>query len=298
MDFALLHPILGYLPRYAHARRLGWVPPGSVPLSDYVLLRRVSIERADQPIPYAALRANALDPYSTIDPLLDGVPRLVEQGLLDQSGDMYVLTAAGRTLLTDGERDANDYAASRIHLFRDDLDHLASALHDVTEALRLAPEPTVKTHQDRVPLLRRFDTRQSPPIQLEYAVYALQRARDDAHIAAWRAAGLEGPEIELLSHLWATHASTQDELVDLARARMQPDDVSAVLARLDRHGYANLAAGSVAISDRGREVRDFIEHETDRMYFAPWPSIDAGWVFRQLETVVMGLPPGNQPSRG
>jgi len=296
MNTTHLRPIVGYLPRYAFSRRLGWTPPGSGPLPDYLLLRRVAIERGDEPVTYTALHKNALNPYSTIDTLLDGLPRLVELGLLNQFGDTYELTTVGRDVLTHGERDANDYTASQIHLLPDDLARLASTLQDVTERQRSAPEPADKAHQHRVPFLRRFDPRRLPPIQLEYAMYALQRSRDDAHIAAWRTAGLEGPEIELLSLIRTTGVTTDSELVELAYARMRPGDVVAFLNRLERTGYVMVGTGKVTISDRGREVRDRIEHETDRIYFAPWPNIDAGWVIGQLETLVVGLAlPSHRP---
>lgn len=289
MEHATLRAIVDVLPRYAHARRAGWAPASAMPtpvtLPEYLLLRRVAIERDAAPIPYAELRANALDPYRIADPFLDRLPRLVELGLLDQSGDDYALTPLGRDLLTRGERAANDYAAGRIRLPFDDLTRLASTLHDVAERQRLAPEPDDKAHQDRVPRLRRFDQRQAPPIQLEYALYALQRARDDAHIAAWRAAGFRGPALALLSYVWAGDASTSTGLMELTRDRMRPEDTAALLGDLERDGYVTLEFPAVTITNRGREVRDEIERETDLVYFAPWPDIDAGWVRDRLLTL-------------
>lgn len=297
MDHSAQRAIVNLLPRYAHTRRAGWTPPsvmpGRITLPEYLLLRRVAIERVDAPIPYAELRENALNPYSTVDPFLDQLPRLVELGLLDQSDAEYTLAPLGRDLLTRGERAANDYAAGRIRLPPNDLARLASTLHDVAERQRRAPEPADKAHQDRVSRLRRFDQRQTPPIQLEYALYALQRARDDAHIAAWRAAGLQGPELELLSRVWAGEASTSAELVELTRDRMHlhPEDVATLLDKLERDGYVVLDFQAVTISGRGRAVRDEIERETDRMYFAPWPEMDAEWVCNRLEALTAALTP-------
>ncbi len=295
MEHTTLRAIVDLLPRYAHARRAGWTPasvlPGSIALPEYLLLRRIAIERDDAPIPYAELLANALNPYSLLDPFLDRLPQLVELGLLDQSGDDYALTSLAHDLLTRGERAANDYAAARIRLPPDDLARLASTLYDLAERQRSAPEPADKAHQDRVPRLRRFDQRQAAPIQLDYALYALQRARDDAHIAAWRAAGFRGPALELLSHLWAGDAATSDELVKLTRDRMRPDDVAALLDGLERDGYIARKFPVVAITGRGREVRDEIERQTDRMYFAPWPELDADWVRDQLEALTAVLTP-------
>ncbi len=292
MEYSPLWPIVDVLPRYAHTRRAGWMPASVMPriaLPDYLLLRRVAIERDDPAIPYDALRANALNPYSTVDPFLDRLPRLVTLGLLHQSGDDYMLTPLGRELLTRSERAANDYAAARIHLPPADLERLATTLHDVAERQRQAPEPSDKAHQDRVPRLRRFDPRQSPPTELEYALYALQRARDDAHIAAWRAAGFRGPTLELLSRLWTGEALTSAALVVQMRGQMHPEDVTALLEELERDSYVALELSAVTITDRGREVRDAIERETDRVYFAPWPDIDAEWVRGRLEALAAAL---------
>ena len=285
--------IVDLLPRYAHARRAGWTPasvmPGRITLPEYVLLRRAAIERDEAPIPYAELRANALDPYSTIDQFLERLPRLVELGLLDQLGDEYALAPLGHHLLSRGEHAANDYAAGRIRLPPRDLARLASTLHDLAERQRRAPEPADKAHQNLVPRLRRFDPRQAPPFQLEYALYALQRARDDAHIAAWRASGFRGPAIELLSRVWSGDASTSAELVGLTQDRMRPKDVAALLDDLERDGYVALELPVVTITDRGREARDAIERETDRLYFAPWGEFDAEWVRDRLEALTSAL---------
>ena len=75
MDRPNLRAIVDLLPRYAHAHRAGWTPV-RIPLPDYLPLRRIAIERDDGPVPYTELRANALDPYRTIDPFLDRLPRL------------------------------------------------------------------------------------------------------------------------------------------------------------------------------------------------------------------------------
>ena len=267
----------------------GQVYPGYITLPEYVLLRRVAIEREDEPIPAAELRANLPDPYSLVDPILDRLPRLVELGVLDRSGDIYALAPAGRELLTRSERAANDYAATRYYLPPGDLERLASALHDVTERQRLAAEPADKAHQDRVPRLRRFDPRRTPPVMLEYALYALQRARDDAHIAAWRAAGLGGPALDLLSRVWAGDARTSAELVELTRGRLSPQDVAAQLDDLARDGYVTLQLPHLTITGHGRDVRDAIERETDRVYFAPWPEMDAEWVRGRLEALAASL---------
>lgn len=293
MERCDLRPIVDLLPRYAHQRRAGWSPTavghGNLSLSDYLLLRRVAIERDEPPVPEAALRANALDPYSTIDTFLDGLPRLVELGLLSQSTEGLALTSQGQGLLTRGEHAANDYAAARFHLAPVDLAPLATTLHDIADRQRQAPEPADKVHQRMVPRLRRFDARQTPAVLLEYALYALQRARDDAHIAAWCAIGIRGPSLGLLTHVWEREAISLDGLVELAGTRLHRQDVTRLLPELERDGYAEVMDSIVRITERGREVRNAIESETDRVYFAPWPEFDVARVREQLETLTSNL---------
>lgn len=260
--------IVDLLPRYAHARRRGWTPTprlhDRITLPAYVLLRQVATLRDDGPIPLDELHATLANPYCTVDSTLDQMPQLVALKLLDQEGNAYTLASAGHTLLMRGEHEANDYAAARLGLPSDDLARLAATLHNIAERQRLAPEPPEKAHQDRVPRLRRFDGPQTPPVLLEHALYALQRARDDAHIAAWQTAGFRGPPLELLSRIWAGDAATVAELVALTHDRMRPEDVTALLEELAHDGPVVGDGAPVTITDRGQTVSAGIERETDR----------------------------------
>lgn len=280
------------LPRYLRTRRAGWPPlpemQGRVAIPEYVLLRGIACELDTAPIAYNELRDKLFNPYSTIVPLLDRLPRLLELGLLAYE-DGYSLTAAGHELLTRAERSANDYAAARMRVPPDELERLASTLADIAEQLWLAPEPTDKAHQRRIGRLRRFDDRETAPILLEYAIYALWMARDDAHNAAWRAAGFRGPPFELLSRVWAGEAASSAELIEQTRDSMRPEDVEALLGELACEGYLELRAKDVSLTAHGRRARDAIEHETDRVYFAPWPALDARWVRDRLEALVEAI---------
>jgi hypothetical protein len=235
------------------------------------------------------LQAHALNPYGTVDSFLDGLPHLVECGFLDSTEDVYRVTVKGRDLLMQGEQAANDYAAGRYTLEPDDLERLAVTLTDITTRQHHAPEPMVKAHQDRVPHLQRFDPRPAPAVHLEHAIYALQRARDDAHIAAWRAAGLTGPLIELLSRVWAGTAVTVDTLAEHVCGRMLFAHVTETVAQLEDAGHVAVTGTSITLTPIGRDIRNEIEVETDRMYFAPWPAVDAGWIRDQITIITTQL---------
>ncbi len=72
---------------------------------------------------------------------------------------------------------------------------------------------------------------------------------------------------------------------------MRAEDVAALLDELERAGYVSLEYPAVTITDRSRQVRDAIERETDRVFFAPWPDIGAEWVSDQLEALGAALSP-------
>ncbi len=72
---------------------------------------------------------------------------------------------------------------------------------------------------------------------------------------------------------------------------MRPEDVAELLDELEHDGYVMLQLPAVTITSRGRDVRNAIERETDRVYFAPWPEIDVEWVRDQLEAVATAFAP-------
>lgn len=293
MDMSASRAIVDLVPKYAHARRSGWVPPlvseVHVSLSDYLILRRIAIESDAPLVPLADLRSNARNPYATVDPFLDDLSHLVERQLLIARGDLVGLAPRGRVVLKHGEPAANDYAARRIRLSAQDLGYLADVLSLVTECQWQSSEPACKAHQGRGRRLRQFDPRETAPVRLEFAMYGLQRARDDAHIAAWKAAGFHGPDIQLLSLLWTGRAGSAHDLREITGVTFRQDDVDVWLDDLEQLGVIDCCEELVSITPQGRETRNAIEQETDRIYFSPWPPLDTKRVIELLTELAAGF---------
>ena len=118
--------------------------------------------------------------------------------------------------------------------------------------------------------------------QLDAAVYGLWQVRDDCHMAAWRASGRTGPEVEVLTRLWREEAADDAALADLL-THLRPEDVTATLARLRKDGLVERNALKTTAAGAG--VRQKIEDETDRLFFTPWPD-DVGakgaWIAERL----------------
>ena len=104
------------------------------------------------------------------------------------------------------------------------------------------------------------------------AVYALWMARDDSHNAAWRAAGFDGPTFDLLSRVWSGEATTVPALIEAMRDFQRPEDVTRGIASLVAAGYISQHGDTLRLTVAGRSARTAIEAETDRVYFAPWPT--------------------------
>lgn len=72
------------------------------------------------------------------------------------------------------------------------------------EALRQLP-PMMPQFLRKRRAIYNLSTQHSYPVmvQIEQAIYDLWMARDDAHVEAWRAAGLEGPAMAALTQVWS-----------------------------------------------------------------------------------------------
>jgi hypothetical protein len=129
-------------------------------------------------------------------------------------------------------------------------------------------------------------------VQLESAIFALWMARDDAHIAAWRAEGLSGPHLDLLTCLWTGEAHTLHELIGAFQHSQHPDDVLEGITVLTEAGYVLVDGERITLTANGQQVRNHIEEETDRIYFTPWPPLtpeDLNWLHSSLQRVCDAL---------
>lgn len=238
------------------------------------------------------LRANLGNPYATLRPELAHLPALAEAGYVTRSGDEYAVTDAGRTVFGRVEAARTAYLASLAlpGVPPADVTRLADTLRWLGGQMWEAPEPYTKTHQARI---RRVAAPPdaAPMIRLLDAVYALWFARDDAHMAAWREVAFAGPVFDLLTHLWEGKADTQAALVAAVAERQTADDVTAGLRFLMAAGYARPDGDALRLTPLGRTVRETLEGETDRVYFAPWPpDADVVWLRDTLAAVIAALP--------
>jgi hypothetical protein len=293
--------LVDLLPQFLKRRRSGFGRGGLQALLEesrltrpaFFLLRAI-VEETDPGVGMTEteLRANLFNPYATVNAALDLLPTLVEQGKLTQDGERYIVTVAGRDPIERSERGAHAYLATLEPIPADDLTRLADTLRAIAERMWSAPEPAIKAHQARVCRLVPVSTN-AAMVRLDVAVYTLWTARDDAHMAAWRAAGFDGPTVDLLSRLWSHGRHTLADLTEVMRPSQRPQDIEAGVEALISAGYVARDRDVLQLTPQGRVTRDWIEAETNRMYFAPWPPLtlnEVAWLRGALQTVCERLP--------
>ena len=206
-------------------------------------------------------------------------------GLVAEKDGRWDLTPAGRDLMKRVRREADVYLGSLPSpLAREDLVRLAALLGRAFEAIAASLDRRWHSHIPRAARMAGDDSH--PMVALENAVYGLWQARDDCHMAAWRQAGLDGPTLDTLTRVWRGEAANEEELAAKLTSQ-RPVDVAGELARLRRDGLV-VADGPLRTTDQGARVRQAIEDETDRLFFAAWPD-DVGaaahWIREKLAAV-------------
>ncbi len=275
--------IVPLLPLFLRLRRRGWsglrtildahaIPPDAL----FLLLAMTEEVDATTVLTRAELRERLFNPYIAHEPeVFAALPGMVARGFLAGNDAGYRVTPAGFHVAQALEESARAQLAhlrplpiAELATLADDLAILAAALWD-------APEPIAKPHQTRMRhrLVTTHDT--APLVRSEAAIAALWLARDDAHMAAWRAADYSGPVVDVLSRIWTGEARNEEALVRILAATQSPADIAQSLATLSARQEITRSDGAIALTPAGLASRRAIETATDRVFFAPWPTDDA-----------------------
>src|SRR5439155_24016331 len=86
------------------------------------------------------------------------------------------------------------------------------------------------------------------------------------------------PRIKALPEIWRRTAAHGTELIDLM-PHQRPEEVRAAFARFRKAGLVE--SDALRTTERGAQVRQQIENDTDRLFFTPWPTevgARADWV--------------------
>lgn len=210
-------------------------------------------------------------------------------GLAEEVGGRWRITPKGRELFGRVRREADAYLATLEPIPASDIVHLAAQLARALVAIEASG--ITFDHMPRNARLR--GDGKIPMVALENTLLGLWHARDDSHMSSWRDAGFDGPPLDVLTRIWRGEVSTEGELAQKL-AGQRADDVRANLARLRREGLVD--PGAVKLTERGASARQWIEDETDRRFFGPWPEdvgAQADWLQDRLRAINAALAPAS-----
>jgi hypothetical protein len=227
----------------------------------------------------------------------DGWAEVAAAGLADPIAEGYRLRPRGLEAALESGRlvrahvRALQVPTEPMRRVATDLRHLADRIPSwagrAARAARVRPDPSEPA---------------SDAVTASIAGGELWSFRDDAHIAAWQAAGYEGPAFEVLSFVWSSPPDvtftkigghrTIDDLAKALAPRQDRGDVERNVGALVQRGDLTRDGDAVAITAQGQRSRDAIEEETDRRYFAIWDLDDAATsrLGDDLRAVIDALP--------
>lgn len=210
-------------------------------------------------------------------------------GLLTWGDSRWTLTDKGTTVIREFRRAVDAHFASLAPIATDELERLGALLDSAYQAAAAAKEPATREHTPRGARYRWQDP-SSPMARLDAAIYGLWQVRDDCHVQAWRDAALTGPAVDVLTRVWRKEAATEADLAGKIPSQ-RPEDVRASARQLRVDGL--LTSGpELGLTPNGAALRERIEAETDRYFFAPWPDVVGAatdWVTERLAAVNAAL---------
>lgn len=297
----ILRELPPLLPQFLRKRRVGITAPSEIaaelgierPLIFVMMqLDFISGMYGQEGVTFSQFRS--YDAYSVIDNDGPQIAILKDKGLiLEDEGGMLTLSPVARDALDRFHAAGIAYIAARMPLPEATMTQLADEIERAANAV-IANSPFINdpgSHLRGYKQASRYGIRNNAPmVRLERAIYNLWGARDDAHMAAWRNAGLDGPPFDVLSHIWSG-VTTLDALTEALKYKQTPDDIDSSLTYLAERELAERHGNDLRLTPKGALVREDVERETDRLFFAGWPFTfdEAVWVRDTLSNLVESL---------
>ncbi len=259
-------------------------------------VREVQGMYGGEPVSLAQLREG--DPYRAVDGYSGPLSILEGEGLIVKDGNKGVPSFA----LSPRAWEAVErlHAEGRAHVARlqplpqVDLARLAHQLERAVDAIVADPTRAPRPGSHLMGALSLEVSREGAPamVRIEQAIFDLWMARDDAHIKAWRDADMEGPPMDVVWLLWQGKAHTVSQLQEALQHDQTPTDLESSLLFLIEKGHVTRHGDEVQLTPQGVLMREDIERDTDRIYFAPWPhtSNEGEWVREKMREMVDELP--------
>ena len=214
-----------------------------------------------EPLTVPLLRKRAV--WSAPGIMSETLEILVGEKWLSGEGDQYILTPAGREVLK--ELQSRRQAAMQLitPLPLDELQELDRLLRRILAA-SMVDDPWCLRYS-----MRRAPGTDAPLLdQIVHHFSDINAFRDDCHMAAFMPCNVEAYQWEAFTLIWQGKASTAQEILDqLVNRGYSLADYAEGLQAIQQRGWLD---GNYAVTEEGRRLRQQVEDETNRLFYAPW----------------------------
>ena len=236
-------------------------------------------------------------PYGLAQVNEESFASAIQYGYLVADGQGgYRATESGESLGVRTFGDANKAIAPLQPMPAESLQRLIDLLVRISDAAFATPEPPshfILNHKRE--MYRRLGMKESLAGFVAHCL-EMEGCRDDAYITTWGAHGVDGHTWDVLDQLSRDGALTFDDLHDKTSRRSVTREVHAEdVKELVRRGWVEEGSGVYQITSAGRQARAEVEAETERLFFAPWSSLneseleDLSNLAMQLQNGLRGL---------
>lgn len=229
-------------------------------------------------------------PYQSKEIILANFEGACDRGYLHKIDDeTFRLTDQGESVAREIPTTAVAAATTIQPLPETEVTQLVALLGKVVKA-------SVKAKEMPHPALNRsrfYDPGEDAPATEKIRRYLndLNAYRDDAHIAAWRTYELEGYEWEAFSHIHADYVFGEPVFDGAGLAQKlssfrgyDADAYDQALQKVAARGWLKKENGRYIVTEEGKQVREAVEAETDRLFYSTWVLTDAESV--ELKTLL------------
>ncbi len=241
------------------------------------------------PHPFSASAYHKLYPYNSLKNRQELLASAEKGGFIQADGEhAYRPTKSGRKALADF-LEATWHEMAKIELLSDaQMNQLVELWHKVETAVRAAEEPEYKAHLTLNDAAAPPESA-SPIAKLDQTLANLLNFRDSAHIGAWSSHKLAGYMWETFSDIWQNNGVTAASMAESRQYRGHTaQEYQVGLAELAKRGWIRQEGDKFILTEKGREVREAAESETDRLYYLGWQALSAQEL-GQLEAVTIQL---------
>lgn len=235
----------------------------------------LAVSKDFEPEPATVEKFIERGPYNNPKVAKERLDAIVEKGWMTvNDAGAYTISAEGQRLFdaVNAELEAALRAIKPID--PGDVKRIIALLGKIVEAAVHAPEPA---HKPYISYNRNSDPGPDGPPMLRILQYNadLNSFRDDCHVSAWKAKTKNGHGFEMLTLIWAGEAQTVEKVLELRAGRgYAAEDYKAAMKEFITQGWITVDGDTYALTEAGKVMRDEIEAETDRLYFAPWTTLN------------------------